>query len=57
MFEDLVGKKVRILKTDDYTRVGTLISVENKFLKIEHDKTGRVEYINESEVSSIAEVE
>ncbi len=56
MFEDLIGRKCRILKKDGYTKVGKILEVKNGFIKIELDKSFLIQYIAESLVESIDEM-
>lgn len=57
MFEELVGSKIRIIKADNYTKVGKLLAVENGFLKVQLDSGfTRIEYIALSAVQSVSRV-
>lgn len=55
MFEEYVGKKVRVVKTDNFSKYGILIEVLPAFIRLELDD-GRVEYIALAAISSLVEV-
>ena len=58
MFEEFVSKRVLILKTDGYKKVGLLVELYDsngrQYLKLQHDD-GRIEYIAFDAIQSICE--
>lgn len=58
MFEDLIGKKCRIVKKDGFVKVGIIESIENGYIKLKMSNINKVEYIrNDKEnIISIGEI-
>lgn len=50
---DWIGKQVKIVMRDGYTKYGRLISEDNLFLEIEYNNRSGAERIAKSEVTSI----
>lgn len=55
--QELVGKKVRVIKNDGYTKVGVLVSLDANFAQLRLDRSGRLEYIAIGQIASATEVE
>lgn len=54
MFEDLIGKHVRVVKKDNFIKRGLLLSTDNGFLKLQFDDCSIV-YIALADVSQVYE--
>lgn len=50
---DWIGKQVKIVMRDGYTKYGRLISEDNLFFEIEYNNRNGAERIAKSEVASI----
>ena len=55
MFEELIGKTCRIQKSDGYIKIGTVLEIEEDFIKLLLPH-GNVEYILIKSIQSISEV-
>ena len=54
MFEEYINKYIRIVKKDNFSKYGLLLSVENGYLKLQYND-GKVEYVALDQVGSISE--
>jgi hypothetical protein len=54
MFEDLIGRHVKVVKKDDFVKRGLLLSTDNSFLKLQFDD-GSTVYIALTDVSQVYE--
>ena len=55
MFEELLGKKVRIVQTDGYAKYGIFEREDVSFVVLRFDD-GRTDFINKAEIVSIGGV-
>lgn len=55
VFEEYVGKPIRLVKKDGWIKYGLLLEIENGFLKLKYDRNERIEYIAVSQISEISE--
>lgn len=55
MFENFIGKKVRIRQADNFLKYGLVTATKEDFLILELDD-GRTEYIRTSFITNIVEV-
>jgi len=56
VFEEFLGKNVRIIQTDSWTKYGVLERIEGGFLILRFDD-GRADYISTQAVRNITEVQ
>lgn len=55
MFENFIGKKVRVRQADNFLKYGLVTATKEDFLILELDD-GRMEYIRTSFITNIVEV-
>lgn len=56
MFEEYTNKKVRVIKTDGFTKIGKLILSTDQFIKLEFD-TDKTEYVAIKVIANISQVD
>jgi hypothetical protein len=54
VFEELLGKKIRVVQPDGYIKYGTLEKVDGTFLYLRFD-SGKLDVLNAMHITSCAE--